>query len=100
LWLRGAFNIRRQGVPDGAKYRPPPTERGWVGLVFIQDSRGDFYVNLLLAGGPAEYSGKIQQGDKLRFIDDVDIMSLDKRIDVVVSIPKEKSFPFQKEQKP
>lgn len=46
---------------------------GGVGVVLIRDKSGCFYVNLLVKGGPAHYSGRLQQGDILRFVDDLDL---------------------------
>mmetsp|Transcript_63081 Transcript_63081/g.131121 ORF Transcript_63081/g.131121 Transcript_63081/m.131121 type:complete len:150 (+) Transcript_63081:130-579(+) len=63
--------------PTMASATPTPVAKdvkmGGVGIVFVKDEQDCLYVNFLVEGGPAHRSGKVQQGDMLRFINGQDI---------------------------
>ena len=74
-----------QDVPEDAKYRPPPGEKGGVGIVIIKDSNDAYFVTLLMNGSPAQRSGKINPGDRLQSIDHVDVYKNGHMLNLVVS---------------
>eukprot|EP00277_Geminigera_cryophila_P031283 CAMPEP_0173060654 /NCGR_PEP_ID=MMETSP1102-20130122/2734_1 /TAXON_ID=49646 /ORGANISM="Geminigera sp., Strain Caron Lab Isolate" /LENGTH=183 /DNA_ID=CAMNT_0013926941 /DNA_START=58 /DNA_END=609 /DNA_ORIENTATION=- len=56
---------------------------GGVGVVFVKDKKNNLYVNLMVKDGPAHLSGKIQQGDLLRYIDNYDIQASETSLDTM-----------------
>lgn len=72
-----ANSLRREDVTDSAEEsRVVELEKGPAGLGFNivggEDGHG-IYVSFLLAGGPAERSGRLRRGDRLLAVNDVDI---------------------------